>query len=393
MNKVKYKQLSEACKYINTKIAIEKITLDNYISTENMMPEKGGVAVAAKLPDSNSVSHYNEKDILTSNIRPYFKKIWFATNSGGCSNDVLIIRANKGNDSRFLYYALSDNNFFNYATVTSKGTKMPRCSKNAVMKYLIPDITIENQKRIADVLAQYDELIYSNNKKIDILLNIAEQIYKEWFVRLRFPNYQSTHLECGIPEGWTIMRIMDFGCVETGKTPPTVNPENYGGDIMFIKTPDMHGQTFVVETGEYLTEIGHSTQPKKLLPAKSISVSCIGTGGIVAINSEPAHTNQQINSIVLNDIKYLEWLYFTAKALKPTIEMFGATGATMTNLSKGKFEKIKVICPSKELVYKYNQITSPMLEDIKELQKQNLNLIKQRDLLLPRLMNGKLKTQ
>lgn len=113
MNKVKYQPLNEVCKYVNSKIKIDKISTHNYISTENMLPHKGGIKVAANLPDSNTVSHYSENDILTSNIRPYFKKIWIATNSGGCSNDVLVFRAKKGTDAKFLYYVLSDNNFFN----------------------------------------------------------------------------------------------------------------------------------------------------------------------------------------------------------------------------------------------------------------------------------------
>ena len=304
-------------------------------------------------------------------------------------NTALYVKDYKGNYPRYVYYYLQIMHLENY----DSGAGVPTLNQNHLHRVKIKVHDITSQKKVADILSNYDDLIEINNRKIYLLEKAAHEIYKEWFIRMRYPNYQNFHLNEGIPQGWEVKRLVDFGKIETGKTPPTANAENYGGRIMFIKTPDMHGQPYVVETGEYLTQIGHNTQPKKLLPANSISVSCIGTGGIVAINSEPAHTNQQINSIILNDPKYLEWLYFTAKALKPTIEMFGATGATMTNLSKGKFEKIKIICPSKELVYKYNQITSPMLEEIKELQKQNLNLVKQRDLLLPRLMNGKLMTQ
>ena len=102
----------------------------------------------------------------------------------------------------------------------------------------------------------------------------------------------------------------------------------------------MHGKIFIIQTEDKLSERRHSTQPKKLLPANSIVVSCISTG-VVAINADSAHTNQQINSIVLNNPQVLEWLYHTCKSLKETIELFSATGATMTNLSKGRFEN----CP------------------------------------------------
>ena len=153
----------------------------------------------------------------------------------------------------------------------------------------------------------------------------------------------------------------------------------------------MHGNTFVIQTEERLSVKGHKTQPKKLLPENYIMVSCIGTGGVVAINAEKAHTNQQINSIIVDDIKYLEWLYFTCQYLKETIELFGANGATMTNLSKGKFEKLKVVNPSRDLIYQFNGKTKSIFIEIKNLMKQNQNLKKQRDLLLPRLMSGKLE--
>lgn len=120
-------------------------------------------------------------------------------------------------------------------------------------------------------------------------------------------------------------------------------------------------------------------------------VSCIGTGGVVAINDRPAHTNQQINSIILNNSEYLEWLYFVCKNLKETIEMFGATGSTMTNLSKGKFERLKIITPTEKVILEYHELTKNLFSEVRVLQHKNAMLVKQRDMLLPRLMSGKLE--
>lgn len=256
-------------------------------------------------------------------------------------------------------------------------------------KFIVPNFS--TQKRIADIISAYDDMIENNNRRIELLEKSAKELYKEWFVRFRFPNYKKSKFVNGLPEGWEVKQLKDYGRIETGKTPPTSNAENYSTDIMFIKTPDMHGNTFVIQTEERLSVKGHKTQPKKLLPENSIMVSCIGTGGVVAINAEKAHTNQQINSIIVDDIKYLEWLYFTCQYLKETIELFGATGATMTNLSKGKFEKLKVVNPSRDLIYQFNGKTKSIFIEIKNLMKQNQNLKKQRDLLLPRLMSGKLE--
>ncbi len=386
-----YKLLSEVSVYRKDRISSDKVNKENYISTENMLSNRGGVESATTVASAKTFPAYKKGDILLSNIRPYFKKIWYADKEGGCSNDVLVVKAGKSVDSKFLYYVLSDNNFFNYSTVTSKGTKMPRGSKNAIMKYWVPDLDLPAQKKIADILSSYDELIKANNERIELLEQVAQELYKEWFVRFRFPGYENAKFEDGFPKGWTIKRLADYGRVETGKTPSTDVLENYGGEMMFVKTPDMHGNIFIIQTEDKLSERGHNAQPKKLLPANSIMVSCIGTAGVVSINAEPAHTNQQINSIILNNPNELEWLYHTCKSLKDTIELFGATGATMTNLSKGKFEKLKVVDPREDLILEYHNKVYPLFNEIKSLMYQNQNLAAQRDMLLPRLMSGKLE--
>ena len=257
------------------------------------------------------------------------------------------------------------------------------------IKIVLP--CLDTQKRIAEILSAYDDLIENNNRRIALLEKAAQELYKEWFVRFRFPGYENAKFENGLPEGWNVKRLAEYGKVETGKTPSTEVLENYGCEIMFVKTPDMHGNLFTIQTGEYLSKQGHLTQPKKLLPSNSIMVSCIGTGGVVSINAEQAHTNQQINSIILDNSMFLEWLFFTCKALKETIELFGSTGATMTNLSKGKFEKLKVIEPQAELITLFHDKVYPIFDEIKALMYNNKNLAKQRDLLLPRLMSGKLE--
>ena len=257
------------------------------------------------------------------------------------------------------------------------------------LKLNLPDFP--TQECIADILSAYDDLIEVNNRRIELLEQAAQELYKEWFVRFRFPGYENAKFEDGFPKDWTIKRLADYGRVETGKTPSTDVLENYGGEMMFVKTPDMHGNIFIIQTEDKLSERGHNTQPKKLLPVNSIMVSCIGTAGVVSINAEPAHTNQQINSIILNNPNELEWLYHTCKSLKDTIELFGATGATMTNLSKGKFEKLKVVDPREDLILEYHNKVHPLFNEIKSLMYQNQNLAAQRDMLLPRLMSGKLE--
>ncbi len=158
--------LGQVCYYVKEKIKVSELSKLNYISTENMLPNKCGIRVASVLPKAEYVQKYIKDDILISNIRPYFQKIWKADRDGGCSNDVLVLRANDCCNSKFLYYALANDAFFNYATCTAKGTKMPRGDKNAIMEYQIPKFTKVVQSKMGDFLSKIDIKI-DNNIKIN----------------------------------------------------------------------------------------------------------------------------------------------------------------------------------------------------------------------------------
>ena len=292
---------------------------------------------------------------------------------------------------QYLKYVLKSKAYYGFVNNYIGGSAQPGMNARVFGKFYIPKHAIEVQHRIASILSTYDSLIENNTKRIRLLEKMAENLYKEWFVRFRFPGHENVEMENGLPKGWKIKRINDYGRIETGKTPSMQVPENYGGKYLFIKTPDMHGGVFVCSTEETLSELGNKTQPKKLLPPFSVMVSCIGSAGIVALNAKAAHTNQQINSIIPSDIANLEWLYFICKELKPTIELFGATGATMTNLSKGKFEKLKVLEPPIALRSAFHEKVTSMFKLILKLEYKNTLLARQRDLLLPRLMSGKLE--
>ena len=335
-------------------------------------------------------------DILYSSVRPNLRHYYLYNDSyehAVASTGFVLLRNNSSYNTRFAFYYLSTNEVVKYLSNIAELSQstFPSFSSKDIGKIDLPDIDRKAQDQIVSILSAYDNLIEVNNKRIKVLEQMAENLYKEWFVRFRFPGHETAEFENGIPKGWAIKRLGDYGRIETGKTPSMEVPEYHGGDYLFIKTPEMHGNVFVIDTEEKLSKRGHSSQPKKLLPANSIMVTCIGTGGIVAINAEPGHTNQQINSIILDNLKYLEWLFFTCKSMRTTIEMFGATGSTMTNLSKGKFEKLKVIEPSTALIEEFHKITESMLKEIEKLMRANQKLACQRDLLLPRLMSGKLE--
>jgi type I restriction enzyme S subunit len=163
-------KLKDIAIYAKDRVEIKDLSAHNYISTENMLPEKGGVQTAASLPSISSTSGFMESDVLISNIRPYFKKIWFADKIGGCSNDVLVIRAKENCYSKFLYYILSENYFFDYSTTSAKGTKMPRGDKSAIMEYEVPDWDITEQIKITNILSSLDDKIALNRRINDNLI-------------------------------------------------------------------------------------------------------------------------------------------------------------------------------------------------------------------------------
>ena len=156
-------KLSEICEYAKGKVELSELTEKNYISTENMLPNKAGITIASSLPSTAQTQRYQKNDVLVSNIRPYFKKVWLATHDGGCSNDILVFKANGEISSEYLYYVLSTDEFFEYSMSTSKGTKMPRGDKKAIMEYEIFNHDIDTQKKIASLLKSLDDKIEVNN--------------------------------------------------------------------------------------------------------------------------------------------------------------------------------------------------------------------------------------
>lgn len=312
------------------------------------------------------------------------------------NQSLIAFRPNKDKlNSLFLFYILRLR--YDEIRSLSDGSSIRGSITGPLMKNLdlyLPD-NINEQKVIVKVIFSYDQLIENNEKRIKILEEMAQNIYTEWFVKFKFPGYEKVKMVDSktsygkIPEGWDVKKLKQIGKVITGKTPPTSNLENFSGEVLFIKTPDIHGNIFILETQQNLSLIGSNTQALKLLPEKTVIVSCIGTLGIVGITSKPSQTNQQINALILNDNADYCFYYIFAKGLKQQLTGLGSNGATMGNVNKDKFENIKIIYPSEEVRKVYFNITSNLFDEILLLQKQNKNLSQARDLLIPQLVTGK----
>lgn len=240
------------------------------------------------------------------------------------------------------------------------------------IQIMIP--SMENQNKIANILSAYDYLIENNQKQIKLLEEAAQRLYKEWFIDLRFPGYEDTEIIDGVPEGWKKQRISSLGEIITGKTPSTANEQYFGGNIPFVKIPDMHNCVYPIKTEVTLTAEGANTQKNKFIPKDSIMISCIATVGLVNIAVEPCQTNQQINSIIVNKEQDLYYVYSTMKRLKELLEGVGSNGATMTNVNKTKFGNLEVFYPTEELRKRYFEFCEPLFKKILTLSVSNRKL-------------------
>lgn len=339
-----------------------------------MIENRGGVKEAAALPDVKSTSAYKPNDILLSNIRPYFCKIWFADKKGSCSNDVLVVRAKKEVDPKFLYYVLSDQNFFNWDSMTSKGTKMPRGTPNAIMKYSVPDLPFHTQQKIASILSAYDNLIQNYKKQIEALQTAASELYKEWFVRFRFPSYQTTEFENGIPEGWKVEKVGDYCKVFTGKKDVNQSVED-GKYAFFSCSPD------IFKSNEYIFD------------GKAILVAGNGSyTGRTRFFEGKFDLYQRTYAITTEKQDLIEYLYWVFKNDFESRYSGGTRGAAIPYIVLGDITKYKFLY-SEELVRKFVSYVIPINKKLDLLQHQITNLTQQRDLLLPRLMSGKLEVE
>ena len=161
--------LGDLAHFVKDSCDCSESVLETYVSTESMLSNKSGIELADSVPQSGSVSRYKTGDILVSNIRPYFKKIWKADKCGTCSNDILVIRPYDVNLIDYLYALLSDDRFFDYIMLGSKGTKMPRGDKNQIILYPIQEKIKAEMLAVGKIIATIDSKIILNQSINDNL--------------------------------------------------------------------------------------------------------------------------------------------------------------------------------------------------------------------------------
>ena len=361
------------------------------------------------------------------------------------ARQVGLIRPNNLFNPYFIQYYLMSPKGRNQLISFSLGSVQKVINLKDLKKVKIPKLSIDEQNKIVYILKTLDDKIQLNTQINQTLEQIAQALFKSWFVdfdpvRAKVqalsdglsleqaelaamqaisgktpeeltalsqtqPDHYAELAETAkafpcemveidgveVPKGWEMKALSDLGQIICGKTPSKSNKEFYGDDVPFIKIPDMHNQVFITQTTDNLSVVGANSQSKKYIPAKSICVSCIATVGLVSMTSKPSHTNQQINSIIPDDEQSCEFLYLSLKQPSMTkyLKDLASGGSATLNLNTSTFSKIEIITPSKEIIDIFQKVIY-IFEKILSNSIKNKRLTEIRDLLLPRLLNGEI---
>lgn len=292
---------------------------------------------------------------------------------------------------KYAYYLLKSANLNSFAG----GSAQPLITQSILkhLKCVIPPLP--TQRRIASILSTYDDLIQNYKRQIAALQSAASELYKEWFVRFRFPGYKNAKFDNGLPEGWKVEKLGEIGEIIGGGTPSTEKEEYWNGEIPWLSPADLSDNTniYVSKGNKNITELGLAKSSAKMMPKDTVLLSSRAPVGYVALAKNPICTNQGFKSVVCNQSKIKPlYLYFFFKMNTNYLQSI-ATGATFPELSATMMKKLKVLLPSIKLQEQFVNTISASIIKADLLFDQITNLTTQRDLLLPRLMSGKLSVE
>ena len=221
---------------------------------------------------------------------------------------------------------------------------------------------------------------------------MAENLYKEWFVRFRFPGHEKVEMENGLPKGWKYVKIGDVCETIGGGTPSTAKPEYWDGDIKWVTPTDITSKNSLplLKVEGRITEEGLKKSSTKLLPPYTILMTSRASIGFFGIAPFEVCTNQGFISIIPQKDNLRMYMLYMLKSMKEKI-IANANGSTFLEISKGRFRKMKTLLPKDSILDSFEKKTMTIFNEIMNLEQQNQLLTRQRDLLLPRLMSGKLE--
>ena len=297
-------------------------------------------------------------------------------------------------DRRFFYYYLK------FATGgflgALNGSVMVHITKSSMEKMIIRiPKKLDDQRRIASILSSLDRKIEMNNKINADLEEMAQAIFKNWFVDFEpFKDGKFVDSELGmIPEGWKVGRADDFYQINIGKTPPRKEQKWFStnpADKIWVSIANMgNSGIFISDSSEYLTKEAVDRHNIIMVPRNTILLSFKLTVGRVAIADKELTTNEAIARFILSDDKYMEYLYLYLK--KYDYNSLGSTSSIATAVNSKTIKGMQMLQPSDNVIDAFHIQVNPIFEKIRSLTKENSRLSLLRDTLLPRLMSGELE--
>lgn len=313
-----------------------------------------------------------------------------------------LLRVKKGKaDSRFLYYLFNTSLVRQQIRGSSSGTKVRHTSPERMYKVHVPLFPVEIQVKIASILSAYDDLIENNKRRIAILEKMAEEIYREWFVRMRFSSYAKATEDKpavgkskGLPSGWAIQRLDSFCAKVTDGTHDTPKPQIEG--VPLVTGKNLHnGRVDFADTYKISEQDHLSISKRSGLTPFDILFSNIGTLGAMAVVT--ADINYSVKNVIIFKSKspaHALYLYWTLRQ-QYHVDLMQAisSGASQQFISLGVARGYKIISPAPEILESFGRLILPVHEMIQSLYDSMEKLTSIRDLLLPRLISGKLPVE
>ena len=396
MKKIK---LNNAVSYSKLRSNSKDLNIETYITTDNLLQNKLGVKTANGLPpNGDSFPKYKNGNILVSNIRPYLKKIWFANRSGICSSDVLTFETQTGFSSKFIYYNLFQDAFFEHMMKGAKGTKMPRGEKSQILEFEIPDFSLSVQEKIAKFLSAIDNKIELNNKINDNLEQMAKMLYDYWFVQFDFPDVNgkpyktsggkmvwNAKLNRELPAGWENGCLSDIANITMGQSPPGESYNEQGNGMIFYQGCTDFGN-------RYPTIRKFTTSPTRFAKQGDILLSVRAPVGTLNISKEDCCIGRGLASMNSKN-NTITYLFGVMVNLKQIFDRRNVSGTTFGSITKDDLFSLPVIIPNEKTVKSFQNLVFSAFEKQNKIELENIELASLRDWLLPMLMNGQVKVE
>ena len=385
--------LTDIAYYVTDKINSNDVSIEDYVTTDCILQNKKGKEIATNLPPQPcSLIHYLPGDVLIANIRPYLKKIWYADKEGGASSDVLVLRVKEGHSSKYLYALLLQDSFFDYVMLGTKGSKMPRGDKEQILRFAFPTLDVPEEK-IGDLFFNLESKISLNleiNKNLEAL---AKQIYDYWFVQFDFPDengrpYKSSggkmvwneKLKRIIPNEWNAGSFSEIANITMGQSPDGSSYNEEGKGSIFYQGSTDFGIRFP-------SVRMYTTSPSRFAKKGDILMSVRAPVGAVNIANTDCCIGRGLSAIN-SKIGSISYIFYVIHYLKVRFDNLNAAGTTFGAITKDELFSLPVVIPPAYIIEQFESICRPIFDKQMQIGFEISDLTKQRDELLPLLMNG-----